>query len=364
MRIAVAVEDRPGETRVALVPALVGRLTALGCTVVVVPGAGTAAGFSDDDYAAVGALVDPGALSTADVVVSVQPLAPEVAGALRPGSATVSFLPVAENRDLLAVLREREVRAYAMDQVPRISRAQTMDALTSQALVVGYRAVVVAAGLLTQPFPVTVSAAGTIPAAQVLVLGAGVAGLQAIASARRLGAQVSGYDVRASSREEIASLGATALDLGLPALDGAAGYAREMTDERAVLQRSLLAPYVAAADVVITTAAVPGRRAPVLVTAAMVSAMHAGSVVVDVAADSGGNVEGVRAGELTRVGRARVWGGTNVPAQMPAYASTLYAQNVVNLVALMTRPGRDGAAAEFAPDPDDEIVAAVLVTNA
>jgi len=232
-----------------------------------------------------------------------------------------------------------------------------MDALTSQAMVAGYRGAVVAAGLLRRFFPLTMTAAGTVQPAQVVVLGAGVAGLQAIATAKRLGAVVSAYDVRASSAEEIRSLGATFIDLGLEPLDGAAGYARELGPERAEQQRTLLAPYVAAADALITTAAVPGRRAPVLVTAGMVAAMRPGSVVVDLVSDSGGNVEGSQPGRLVDVGGVSVWGGENVAAQLPGPASELYAQNVVSLVGLMTRHGR------FDPDFDDEVVAGALVTR-
>lgn len=346
MRIAVAAEVLPGETRVALVPELVGRLLVLGAEVAVEPGAGLQAGFADQAYVDAGARIEAAALLDADAVLSVQPLTPAALVRLRPGAVTISFsAPQLDDR----------IRAFAMDRVPRISRAQPMDALTSQALVAGYRAVVVAAELYPRFFGKAVTAAGTVPAAEVLVLGAGVAGLQAIATARSLGARVSGYDVRASSAEEIASLGATPVDLGLPTLEGAAGYAREMTPERAAEQHRLLAPYVAAADVVITTAAVPGRPAPVLVTAEMLAAMRPGSVVVDIAADSGGNVEGVRPGQVVRSGPVQLWGGANMPASMPAMASRLYAQNVVNLLALMTRDG------VISPDLTDEILAGALV---
>lgn len=355
MRIAVAVEHESGETRVALVPKLVGSLTALGAEVVVEPGAGAAAGFDDEAYLNVGARIDPAALATADITLSVRGLALGAIQRLREGSATLSFFDGPERDQREAALTERRVRAFAMEQVPRISRAQPMDALTSQALVVGYRSVIVAADLAPRLLGLCVTAAGTIPAAEVLVLGAGVAGLQAIATARRLGATVSGYDVRSSSAEEIASLGARALDLGLPPLEGAAGYARQMTPQRAAEQRRRLTPYIAGADVVITTAAVPGRSAPVLVTADMLAAMRPGSVVIDAVADTGGNVEGVVPGALTRVGSVLLWGGNNVAASMPAMASELYAQNVANLLALMITAGT------FAPDLTDEIVAAALV---
>ena len=357
MRLAVAAETREGETRVALVPELVGRLVGLGYEVVVEPGAGRGALHADEDYADAGATVDAAAVDGADLVVSVQPLTVDAVRRLSHGAATVSFLSAAQELDLVAALRDRGVTALAMELVPRISRAQSMDALSSQSLVSGYRCAVVAAGMLRRFFPLNMTAAGTVQPAEVVVLGAGVAGLQAIATAKRLGAVVRAYDVRAAAAEEIRSMGAKAIELDLPTLEGAGGYAREMSEERAALQRELLTPYVAAADALITTAAVPGRRAPVLVTRAMVEQMGPGSVVVDLAADSGGNVEGAVAGEVVRVGRAQVWGGRNVPAQMPGPASKLYAQNVVNLVALMTREGR------LDPDLDDEIVAGACVTH-
>ncbi|MEI5673133.1 MULTISPECIES: NAD(P) transhydrogenase subunit alpha [unclassified Nocardioides] len=357
MRIAVVRETREGEARVALVPELVGRLTALGYDVDVEPGAGRRALISDDEYVDVGAGIDPDALASADLVLAVQPLTAEQVRRLRDGATTVSFLPAAQDPGLVADLRDVGATAFSMELVPRISRAQGMDALSSQALVAGYRCAVVAAGMLRRFFPLNMTAAGTVPPAEVVVLGAGVAGLQAIATARRLGAVVKAYDVRPAAAEEIRSMGAQAIELDLPALEGAGGYAREMTEERATRQRQLLAPYVAAADALITTAAVPGRTAPVLVSAAMVEAMRPGAVVVDLAADSGGNVEGVVAGEVVRIGNAQVWGGRNVAAQMPGPASRLYAQNVVALVTLMTV---DGA---LAPDLGDEILAGCCVTR-
>ncbi len=357
MRIVVPRETFPGEARVALVPELVTRLTATGYQVAVETGAGLRALYANDDYQAAGATLLAEGPVEADLVVSVQPLAAEVLRSLRPGTATLSFFPSLQRLPEVSLRRDLRLTSFAMEYVPRISRAQSMDAVTSQSLVAGYRAAVVAAGRLRQFFPLSMTAAGTVPPAQVVVLGAGVAGLQAIATARRLGAVVKAYDVRSSSAEEIRSVGATAIDLRLPALEGAGGYAREMTEERAEQQRELLTPYVAAADALITTAAVPGRRAPLLVTTAMVEQMRPGSVVVDLAADSGGNVAGAEPGRVVRVGRAEVWGGSNVPSQMPAPASRLYAHNVTNVILLMTREGR------FAPDFDDEIVAGMCGTH-
>ncbi len=363
MRIAVARETEPGETRVALVPELVGRLTGAGYEVAVEPGAGRGALIDDQAYVAAGATVSENALHGAGLVLSVQPLGPEALRFCAPRAATVSFLFAGQRPDDVAARQAAGVTTFAMEQVPRISRAQSMDALSSQSLVSGYRCAIVAAGRLREFFPLSMTAAGTVRPAQVVVLGAGVAGLQAIATCRRLGAVVKGYDVRAAAAEEIASLGATPIDLDLPTLDGAGGYAREMSEERAQLQRERLSPHIAAAHAVITTAAVPGRRAPVLVTTAMVAGMRPGSVVVDLAADSGGNVEGVTAGGVVSVptadglGSVQLWGGSNVPSQMPGPASRLYAQNVVNVVQLMTREGA------FDPDLADEVVAGMLVTH-
>lgn len=357
VKIAVVAETADAEARVALTPDLVGKLTGLGYDVDVEPGAGARALLADDDYLAAGAAVDPAALDGADVVLGVQPMRVDQVRRLKSGAATLSFLPTAQSLELVAALRDASVTAFALELVPRISRAQSMDALSSQALVAGYRCAIVAAGLLRRFLPLNMTAAGTVPPAEVVVLGAGVAGLQAIATTKRLGAVVKGYDVRAAAAEEIRSMGASSIDLDLETLEGAGGYAREMTEDRSARQRELLAPYIAAADALITTAAVPGRQAPTLVTRAMVEAMRPGSVVVDLAAETGGNVEGSQPGRVVPVGHAQVWGARNVPSQMPGPASRLLAQNMVNLVTLMTA---DGA---FAPDFEDEVVAGACVTT-
>ncbi len=353
----MAKETREGETRVALVPELVAKLTGLGYDVAVEPGAGAGALHADEEYAAAGAEVTDTALDGAGLIVSVNPLDAATVRRLPRGTATLSFLPVNQQPELVADLRDLGITSWAMELVPRISRAQSMDALSSQALVAGYRCAIVAAGMLRRFFPLNMTAAGTVPPAQVVVLGAGVAGLQAIATCKRLGAVVKAYDVRAAAAEEIRSMGAQSIDLELETLEGAGGYAREMTEDRAARQRELLAPYIAAADALVTTAAVPGRTAPMLVTREMVEQMGPGSVVVDLAAETGGNVEGSVPGQVVRVGSAQVWGGANVPAQMPGPASRLYAQNIVNLVTLMTGEGG------FAPDFDDEVVAGACVTH-
>jgi NAD(P) transhydrogenase subunit alpha len=321
--------------------------------------AGLQADIENEAYEAAGATVGD-VVGDADLVLSVQPLRIDQIRRLRSGTATVSFLPVAAAVDRVREMHRCEVTAFSLELVPRISRAQSMDALSSQSLVAGYRSAIVAAGLLRRFFPLNMTAAGTVKPAQVVVLGAGVAGLQAIATAKRLGAVVRAYDVRAAAAEEIRSMGAQAIDLELETLEGAGGYAREMTEDRAQRQRDLLAPHIAAADALITTAAVPGRTAPVLVTRSMVEQMRPGSVVVDLAAETGGNVEGSMPGRTVRVGHAAVWGAANVPSQMPGPASQLLSTNVVALVSLMS--ARDGEGpASFTPDFDDEVVAGCCV---
>jgi len=360
MKVLVARESVPYERRVAVVPELVGRLTGAGLEVLVEADAGAGALHADDDYESAGARVvsdGDGPLSDADAVVSVQPLEIGRVRHLRRGAITISFLPTTQDLTRVRTLRDAHVTAFALELVPRISRAQSMDALSSQALVAGYRATLVAAERLPRFFPLFMTAAGTVPPARVLVLGAGVAGLQAIATARRLGAQVDAYDVRAAAAEEVRSLGARFVELDRPSLEGEGGYAREMSEGRARRQRELLAPHVAAADALITTAAVPGRPAPLLVERAAVEAMKPGSVVVDLAAESGGNVDGSRPGEEVMVGSALVWGARNVASEMPVHASRLYAANVVALLLLMTRDGR------VEPDFTDEIVDGACVTS-
>jgi NAD(P) transhydrogenase subunit alpha len=358
MKVAVVRETRRGERRVALVPDVIRRLVEAGPAVHVVPGAGDAAGYSDEAYRESGAKVDEEAVDGADVLVAVQPPSADVLDRLGPDAITISFLPVAQELPLIEAMRDSGRTALAMELIPRIARAQSMDALSSQAMVAGYRCALVAAERLPRFFPMSMTAAGNVPPARVLVIGAGVAGLQAIATARRLGAVVKAYDVRTAAAEEVRSVGADFIDLALPALDGVAGYAREMTEERARLQQERLAPHVAAADALITTAAVPGRPAPLIVTREMIIAMEPGSVVVDLAAEQGGNVAGSVPGEEIVIGHVRVWGGHNVPSQMPAQASRLYANNIASLLLTMTA---DGA---VRVDLADEIVAGCCVVHA
>jgi len=356
MRVGVPAETQSGERRVALVPDAVPRLLAAGLDVVVEAGAGRHAFAGDDAYREAGATIAGDVLADSDVVLGVGALSPAQIDRLRPGAITISFLPN-DDAELVQRLTERGITAFSMELVPRISRAQSMDALSSQALVAGYRCALVAAQRLPRFFPLFMTAAGTVAPAKVLVLGAGVAGLQAIATARRLGAVVQAYDVRAASADEVRSMGAAFIDIDLEALEGAGGYAREMTEDRAQRQRELLTPYIADSDAVITTAAVPGRQAPMLITADMVAAMRPGSVVVDLAAESGGNCELSRPGEDVEHHGVLVWGGKDVASSMPVHASQLYARNVTNLLLLMTDEG------EVVPDFDDEIVATSCVTG-
>ena len=364
MRIAVAKEIRAGEKRVALVPDIISKLTRAGLEVVIESGAGVASQFSDQQFIDAGATVKSGSvISDADIVAAVSPLTPEQMKSLKKGAITISFLSPTPAADSIDAAAAAGVTALALELVPRISRAQSMDALTSQALCAGYKASLVAAELSPRFFPLLMTAAGTVTPAQVVVLGAGVAGLQAIATAKRLGAVVSAYDVRPSSADEVKSMGAKFITLELEALEGAGGYAREMTEDRAAKQRELLTPYISAADVLITTAAVPGRPAPRLVTAEMVATMKPGAVVVDLASETGGNVEGTKAGEiLTTANGVLMWGGKDVPSQLPYHASMLFSRNVVNLLLLMTTSVDGKPTGDVIPDFSDEIIDAATVT--
>jgi NAD(P) transhydrogenase subunit alpha len=342
---------------VALVPDVVKKLVGTGWEVSVQAGAGTAAEFPDATFADAGATVVPdaaGALSGAGLVVRVNAPSTEEAQAFPQGAALMSFFQVGQSEEALRALAAKGATVFSFDLVPRISRAQSMDALSSQATVSGYRAGLAAAESLSKFFPMFMTAAGTVPPAKVLVMGVGVAGLQSIATARRLGAMVRAYDVRAAAKEEAESLGATFVDTGVSA-EGAGGYARELTPEELDRQRAALAEEVGRSDVVITTAAVPGRKAPVLLTTSMVEGMAPGAVVVDMAADQGGNCELTQAGEVVDHKGVHIVGMANPPSGMPTHASFLYARNVANVLALM---GPEGA---LTPDWDDEIVNGMCV---
>jgi len=356
VQIGVPKETAPGERRVALVPEVAGKLVAGGLDVVVEPGAGAGARLADEAYGAAGART--GDAWAADLVAKVAPPTPEEAARLRPGAIVVGFLAPLTNPEGIRALAAAGATAFALEAVPRISRAQTMDALSSQSNVAGYKAVLVAAAQLGRFFPMLMTAAGTVPPARVLVLGAGVAGLQAIATARRLGAVVTGYDVRAAVQEQVESLGASflVLEAGRDA-EGAGGYARELTPEEQAAQQAELTRAIGGFDVVITTALVPGRQAPRLVTAEAVQAMRAGSVVVDLAGEAGGNCELSEPGETVVRHDVTITAPLNLPATVPEHASALYARNVQALVELLTRDGAPHL------DFDDEIVAGSCVVR-
>jgi NAD(P) transhydrogenase subunit alpha len=355
MRVGVPRETAAGERRVALVPDAVGRLAQAGIEVIVEEDAGVAAAFNDDSYREAGAAV--GAPWDADAIAKVQKPNADELERLRAGQVLVGFLQPLTDSEGIDRLAARGVVAFAMESIPRITRAQPMDALSSQATVSGYKAVLLAAGRFPRFFPMLMTAAGTVPPARTLVLGAGVAGLQAIATAHRLGAVVFGFDVRPVVREQVESLGAKFLDLGIIGEETEAGYARELTEDEQRAQQEALAERIPEFDVVITTAAVPGRPAPRLIPAGAVRAMHPGSVIVDLAAETGGNCELTKPGEEVIVDGVSILGFTNLPSTMPSDASRLYARNVS---ALLTHLAPDG---ELRLDFDDEITAGACVTR-
>jgi NAD(P) transhydrogenase subunit alpha len=361
VKLAVVQESLPGEARVAVVPEVAAKLAGSGIDVVVQSGAGQAARFTDDAYQQAGATVvadAASALSGADLVARVQPPSVDEVAQLPDGVSVISMLQPVASAEVVKALAAKGATVYSLDLLPRISRAQSMDALSSQATVGGYRAGLSAAEHLAKFFPMFMTAAGTVPPAKVLVMGAGVAGLQAIATARRLGAVVRAYDVRAAAKDEVKSLGAQFVELDLETQEGSGGYAKEQSAEYLAKQQELLAAEVAAADVVITTAQIPGRKAPVLVTESMVEGMSEGAVIIDMAADSGGNCELSVAGEDVLAHGVTVVGMSNPPASMPTHASFLYSRNIANFLALVVTDG------ELAPDFEDEIVVGTCVVKA
>jgi len=358
IRIAVLKETRPGERRVAMTPSAVERLIKLGAEVSVQSGAGEDAGFSDAVFKGVAFVADPGQLAgSADIVLAVQPPAPETVKAMKPGAILISFVFAEKEPGLLGVLRERSITCFAMERAPRISRAQAMDALSSQASLSGYSAVLLAATHLARIFPRMSTAAGSLRPATVLVMGLGVAGLQAIATAHRLGAVVEGYDVRPETKVEAASLGAKFVDTGVSAA-GEGGYARELTAEEKERAAGVLTAHIQQADVVITTAAVPGRPAPKLISKAQVDGMKAGAVIVDLAAEGGGNCEYSVPGETTRIGQVTIVAPLNIPSLLSEHASQLYAMNLLNLLQMLIHDG------QLAPDWSDEVIAKTALTRA
>jgi NAD(P) transhydrogenase subunit alpha len=360
VKVSVPKERTPEERRVALVPDTATKLVAAKLEVGVEAGAGAEAFVTDEAYQAAGARLVSSAsdlLKDADAVLKVQaPDAKEI-GLLKNGAVLISFLQPATQGDIVKALAKRGVTAFSLELVPRISRAQSMDALSSQASAAGYKAVLMAAGRLGKFFPMMMTAAGTVAPARVLVMGAGVAGLQAIATARRLGAVVSSYDVRPAVREEVRSLGATFIELPLETQEGQGGYAKEQSEEFLKKQRELIGEHIAKSDVVITTAAIPGRRAPLLVTADMVKGMRPGSVIVDLASETGGNVELTQAGKEVEVNDVTIIGTRNIPSTMPLSTSQLYARNVANLLLHLVK---DGA---ISLDFEDEITKGACVTH-
>lgn len=356
IQLFVPKEQAAGERRVGLCPPVAAKLKTLGVDLLVETGAGLSAGFPDalfTDTRFVSAL--EGA-QQADVVFKVQAPAPANVARMKAGSVLICLLNPHRNIEIIKALRDRKVTGFAMELVPRISRAQAMDALSSQAAAAGYKAALIAAEKLDRFFPMLTTAAGTIRPAKVLVIGAGVAGLQAIATARRLGAMVEGYDVRAAAREQVESLGAKFVDTGVSA-EGSGGYARELTAEEKQKQQDALAKHVALADAVITTAAIPGRAAPRIITKAMVDNMKPGSIVVDLAAESGGNCELTKPGEDVQHGQVLVSGPLNLPSLLAEHASDMYARNLLNFFTPLVKDGR------IQIDWNDEVYAKSVVTH-
>jgi NAD(P) transhydrogenase subunit alpha len=362
MKIAVPREITPGERRVALIPDAAAALVKSGLEVLVEAGAGAGAFHADAAYEKAGARIVPDAATLygqADVVVKVQKPTLEEADRLREGSVLVSLLQALGSPDLVQRLATRRITSFGMEGVPRISRAQKMDALSSQANIAGYKAVLIAAESSAKFFPMLMTAAGTVFAARVLVIGAGVAGLQAIATARRLGAQVWGYDVRPVVKEQVESLGAKFLefDLGVSDAEDKGGYAKALSAEQARKQQDMLAERTKDFDVVVTTALVPGRPAPRLVTKETVAGMRPGSVIVDLAAEAGGNCELTKPDAVVVEHGVTIHGPTNLPATMPVHASQLYARNVTELLSEFVKKG------ELAIDLNDEVVKGTCVTH-
>ena len=360
MPVAVAVvrETAAGERRVAVTPEVAKKLKARGADVVLERGAAESAYFPDAAFAGCETTDARSALARADVLLVVQPPTLDEIGALKEGAVVIGNLQPHLSPERTKALRDRRITSFAMELLPRTTRAQAMDVLSSQAAVAGYKAVLIAAEFAPKFFPMLTTAAGTIRPSKVLIVGAGVAGLQAIATARRLGAQVEGFDVRPETKEQIESLGAKFLDLGVSAA-GSGGYARELTQEERDKQQQALAEQLKLFDVVVTTAAVPGRKAPRIVSAAMVAGMKPGAVIVDIAAETGGNVEITEAGKtIVSANGVSVIGTTNLPSSAPVHASEMYARNLYNFLELSLK---DGA---LTLDWSDELIAKTCLTHA
>jgi len=360
IRLVVPKEVAAGERRVALVPEVVKKLVRPEVEVVVEHDAGASAGYPDSEFTAAGARIeaDRAALYRgASIVLKLQPPTVEEVGRIAPGTVVVAVVSASRNLDRVAALRDRKLTTFALELLPRITRAQSMDVLSSQATVAGYRATLLGAELSPKFLPMLTTAAGTIRPAKVLILGAGVAGLMAIATAHRMGAIVTGYDVRRAAGEQVRSLGARFLELAINA-EGAGGYARELTDEEKKKEQEMVAGAVAESDIVITTANVPGRRAPLLVRREMVARMHPGSVIVDLAAESGGNCELTKPGEVVEESGVTITGPLNLPSQLAFHASQMFAKNLQSFLGLLI--AKDGTQIT---DYSDEILAASLLTK-
>jgi NAD(P) transhydrogenase subunit alpha len=356
LTVGVLKETVSGETRVALTPEITTKLQKLGVSVVMETGAGAAAQILDDDYEGVEMTDAAGVLAKAGMLMTVQPASKDALNKLGDNSVVVGMMYGHINRDLVKALQDKKHDGFAMELIPRISRAQSMDVLSSQAAASGYQSVLIAALTLNKFFPMLTTAAGTIRPAQVLIIGAGVAGLQAIATATRLGAIVKGYDVRGATKEQVESLGAKFVETGVSA-DGEGGYARELTDEEKQMQQEALEKEIAVSDVVISTAAIPGRPAPRIISADAVKAMKPGAVIVDLAAETGGNCELTKAGETVVEHNVTIVGPINLPASLGRHASDMYARNLFNFI---TPAIEDG---ELKIDWDDEVFASSALTR-
>ncbi len=356
--VGVVRESAPGERRVALTPDVAKKIKAKGADIVIESGAGTTASFPDDAFKDVSTAGARDVLSRSDVLLKVQPPTIDEIGALREGAVVIGYLSPHLSPERTKALRDRKITAFAMELLPRTTRAQAMDVLSSQANIAGYKAVLIAAEASPKFFPMLTTAAGTIKPSKVLVVGAGVAGLQAIATAKRLGGSIEGFDVRPETAEQIRSLGAKFLDLGVSAA-GSGGYARELTAEERAQQQTALAEHLKGIDVIVTTAAVPGRAAPRIISKAMVDGMKAGSIIVDIAAETGGNCEYTEAGKtITTPNGVTVIGPVNLAASTPIDASQLYAKNLFNFLELSLK---DGA---LTLDWNDELIAKTCLTHA
>ena len=362
MKIAIGAESDASEPRVAATPETVKKMIALGAEVAVEPGAGVKSGILDADYTGAGATVAKGAVAGADIVLTVRRPSPAGLAGVKPGALVIAIMDPYGNEAAIKGLADARVTAFAMELMPRITRAQSMDVLSSQANLAGYRAVIDASAEYGRAFPMMMTAAGTVPAARVFIMGVGVAGLQAIATARRLGAVVTATDVRPATKEQVESLGAKFLaveDEEFKNAQTAGGYAKEMSKEYQAKQAALVAEHIKKQDVVITTALIPGRPAPKLVSAEMVKSMRPGSVLVDLAIERGGNVEGAQAGKVADVGGVKIVGFTNVAGRLPASASGLYAKNLLTFLEILI----DKKEKKLAVNWEDEIVRATALTR-